>query len=91
MDVRPPFAVEGRNLFAVTHLALLGVKKIGTGILGTYYLLVFNPAMPGFLLFTGLTNFEVYFRLFDNKIYKPYCIPFILYLTLREIVALEEL
>ena len=30
MDVRPPafelYAVEGRNMIAVTHLALLGVK-----------------------------------------------------------------
>lgn len=35
MDVRPPYAVEGRSLSAVAHLALLGVKIIGTGILGT--------------------------------------------------------
>jgi len=26
-DVRPPFAVEGRKLRAVAHLALLGVKR----------------------------------------------------------------
>jgi len=26
VDVKPPFAAEGRNLHAVTHLALLGVK-----------------------------------------------------------------
>ena len=33
-DVRPPFAAEGRMLVAVTHLALLGVKIAGNGILG---------------------------------------------------------
>jgi len=27
MDVKPPFAVEGRSLIEDTHLALLGVKK----------------------------------------------------------------
>ena len=26
LDVRPPFAVEGRRAVEVTHLALLGVK-----------------------------------------------------------------
>jgi len=26
VDVRPPFAAEGRDSYAVTHLALLGVK-----------------------------------------------------------------
>jgi len=26
VDVKPPYAAEGRSLHAVTHLALLGVK-----------------------------------------------------------------
>lgn len=30
MDVKPPYAVEGRSWTEVTHLALLGVKKQGT-------------------------------------------------------------
>ena len=38
MDVRPPafrlYAVEGRSMIAVTHLALLGVEIVGNGILG---------------------------------------------------------
>ena len=27
VDVRPPFAVEGRSIYEVAHLALLGVKR----------------------------------------------------------------
>ena len=34
MDVRPPFAVEGRSQIAVTHLALLGVKISGPAFWG---------------------------------------------------------
>lgn len=41
-DVKPSVplgtrAVEGRNRRAVTHLALLGVKNVGNGILGYLY------------------------------------------------------
>ncbi len=34
MDVRPPFAVEGRSQIVVTHLALLGVKISGPAFWG---------------------------------------------------------
>ena len=34
LDARPPSAAEGRRAVADTHLALLGVKIVGNGILG---------------------------------------------------------
>lgn len=34
LNARPPLAVEGRRAVADTHLALLGVKIVGNGILG---------------------------------------------------------
>lgn len=34
MDARPPFAVEGRDMCAVTHLALARSQNTGNGILG---------------------------------------------------------
>lgn len=36
LDVRPPLAAEGRRAVADAHLALLGVKIVGNGILGIY-------------------------------------------------------
>lgn len=36
-DVRPPFAVEGRVCVAVTHLALLGVKRRETALWVFYF------------------------------------------------------
>ncbi len=34
LNARPPSAAEGRRAVADTHLALLGVKIVGNGILG---------------------------------------------------------
>jgi len=36
LDVKPPFAVEGRRVVAVTHLAIARSQKTRNGILGRY-------------------------------------------------------
>lgn len=48
MDVKPPFAVEGRSLYAVAHLAIARSQNPRTGILGEYMII---RAAPLALLF----------------------------------------
>ena len=46
LDVRPPFAVEGRRLVAVTHLALARSLNYRTGILGSYKRIIMYKRTP---------------------------------------------